>query len=72
MLILLDQGTPAPIRALLRGHEVQTAAQRGWDILKNGELLNAAEEAGFEVLVTPDKNIRHQQNLTTRKIAILV
>jgi hypothetical protein len=51
---------------------VETAWQRRWDTLKNGNLLQAAEEAGFEVLVTPDKNIRYQQNLKNYKIAIVV
>jgi hypothetical protein len=69
MFVLLDQGTPVPIRPFLVGHTVETAAQRGWDKLKNGELLGAAEGAGFEVLVTPDKNIRYQQNLALRRIA---
>jgi hypothetical protein len=45
---------------LVVGHTVETAAQRGWDKLKNGELLEVAEQSGFEVLVTPDKNIRYQ------------
>lgn len=72
MLVLFDQGTPVPLRPLLAGHTVETAGQRGWDKLKNGELLEAAEEAGFEVLVTPDKNIRYQQNLTLRRIALVV
>lgn len=72
MLILFDQATPVPIRPFLREHTVQTAAQKGWDRLKNGELLKAAEDAGFEVLVTPDKNIRYQLNLEFRKIAIVV
>ncbi len=72
MLVLFDQGTPVPMRPFLIGHIVETAAQRGWDKLKNGELLEAAEEAGFEVLLTPDKNIRYQQNLALRKIAIVV
>src|SRR5437016_7865604 len=63
MLVLFDQSTPVPIRPSLKGHTVETAWQRGWDKLKNGDLLRAAEEAGFEVLVTPDKNIRYQQNL---------
>jgi hypothetical protein len=61
MFVLFDQGTPVPIRPFLKGHTVQTTAQRGWDKLKNGELLKAAEDAGFNVLVTPDKNIRYQQ-----------
>jgi len=51
---------------------VRTAAQEGWDRLKNGDLLAAAEEAGFDILLTTDKNIRHQQNLAGRKIAIVV
>jgi hypothetical protein len=62
MLVLFDQGTPVGIRAFLRQHTVHTTAQRGWDNLRNGDLLKVAEDAGFEVLVTPDKNIRHQQN----------
>ena len=72
MLVLFDQSTPVPIRPFLKGHIVETAWQRGWDKLKNGDLLKAAEEAGFEVLVTPDKNIRNQQNLKKYKIAIVV
>jgi len=72
MLVLFDQGTPVPIRSFLVGHIVETAAQRGWDKLQNGALLQAAEEAGFAVLVTPDKNMRYQQNLAVRKIALVV
>jgi hypothetical protein len=72
MLILFDQGTPVPIRPFLKQHKVETAWQRGWDKLKNGDLLKAAEEAGFEVLVTPDKSIQHQQNLNKYTIAIVV
>lgn len=72
MLVLFDQATPVPLRPFLKGHTVQTAAQRAWDRLKNGELLKAAQDAGFEVFVTPDKNISHQQNLKTLKIAIVM
>ena len=72
MLVLFDQSTPVPIRPFLKGHAVETAWQRGWDKLKNGDLLKAAEEAGFEVLVTPDKNICYQQNLGNCTIAIVV
>jgi len=72
MRILFDQATPLPIRPYLKGHEVRTAAQLGWDQLKNGELLVAAEAGGFDVLLTTDKNIRHQQNLVGRKIAVVV
>lgn len=72
MLVLFDQSTPVPIRPFLKGHTVQTAWQRGWDKLKNGELLKAAEDAGFDVFVTSDKNILHQQNLKLYSIAIVV
>jgi len=72
MLILLDQATPVPIRPFLEGHTVRTAAQQGWDKLENGVLLNAAEEAGFDILLTTDRNMRYQQNLADRKIAIVV
>ncbi|HET6217112.1 MAG TPA: hypothetical protein VFE27_08855 [Acidobacteriaceae bacterium] len=60
MRVLFDQATPVPIRSYLKGHEIRTAAQQGWDTLKNGELLAAAEAEGFEVLLTTDKNMRYQ------------
>jgi hypothetical protein len=72
MRIIFDQATPVPIRTYLKGHTVRTAAQQGWDTLRNGDLLTAAEEAGFDVLLTTDKNMLYQQNLVGRKIAIVV
>jgi hypothetical protein len=72
MLILFDQATPVPLRPFLKGHIVRTASQQGWDRLSNGELLNAAEAAGFDVVLTTDKNMRYQQNLSSRKISVLV
>ena len=72
MLVLFDQGTPVPIRQYLTQHSVRTATQEGWATLGNGDLLTAAEVAGFEVFVTTDKNIRYQQNLAGRRIAIVV
>jgi hypothetical protein len=72
MLILFDQATPVPLRPYLPLHSVRTAAEQGWDRFKNGDLLNAAEEAGFEMLLTTDKNMHYQQNLVGRKIAVLV
>ena len=72
MRVLFDQGTPVPIRLHLQRLEVRTVAQEGWGALKNGELLAAAEAAAFDVLLTTDKNLRHQQNLSKRKIAIVV
>jgi hypothetical protein len=52
MLILFDQATPVPLRPYLKGHIVRTAAQQGWDRLKNGDLLNASEAAAFNLLLT--------------------
>lgn len=72
MLILFDHGTPAPLRLFFSDHTVKKAKDLGWDTLTNGELLKAAENAGFDVLVTPDKNIRYQQNLKVCVIAIVV
>ena len=60
------------MRQLLAQHEVATAYERGWSKLNNGELLDAAEKEGFGVLVTTDANLRYQQNLASRKIAIVV
>ena len=72
MRILFDQGTPAPLRKMLSQHEVKTAFECGWDELENGALLFAAETDGFEVFVTTDQNLRYQQNLAQRRIAIVV
>ncbi len=72
MRILLDQGTPSGTMARLTEHEVVEARELGWERISNGDLLKLAETAGFDVLITTDKNIRYQQNLTGRTIAILV
>jgi hypothetical protein len=72
MLILFDHMTPAGIARFLPGHTVTKAKDRGWDRLGNGDLLTVAEEAGFDVLVTGDKNIRYQQNLEGRRMALVV
>jgi hypothetical protein len=71
MKVLFDQGTPAPLRTSFAGHEVKTAREMGWDELRNGELLLAAE-AEFDAFVTTDQNLQYQQNLKGRKLAILV
>lgn len=71
MRILFDQGTPAPLRHALTGHHVSTAYEVGWAQLTNGDLLNAAEQS-FDALITTDRNLRYQQNLGGRRLAILV
>jgi hypothetical protein len=70
MLVLFDHGTPRGIALSLQPHTVKEAKAQGWDTLTNGELLKVAEEAGFDVLLTTDKNLRFQQNLQGRKLAI--
>ena len=72
MKVLLDQGTPAPLRRALVGHSVETAYERSWSSLQNGELIAAAETAKFEVLITTDKNLKYQQNLANRTLSIVV
>ena len=71
MRIVCDQGTPAPLRRALAGHAVATAFELGWSDLANGDLLRQAE-AQFDLLITTDQNLRYQQNLAGRRIAILV
>lgn len=71
MRILFDQGTPAPLRRVLAEHHVSIAFELGWSTLENGELLERAE-GQFDLLITTDQNLRYQQNLAGRRLAILV
>ena len=73
MKILFDQCTPRQLRKhLIPVHEVTTCAQLGWDEVQNGELINQAEAAGFELIISFDQNITYQQNLSNRKISLIV
>ena len=72
MKILFDANTPAPLARFLRGHEVVRADQLGWQGLENGALLDAAEQAGFDLLLTCDQNVQYQQNFASRKLALLI
>jgi hypothetical protein len=72
MRILFDQGTPVAIRHALKDHSVRTANEQDWSTLSNGELLRVAEEAGFEVLLTTDTSLPHQQDLKGRKLAVVI
>ena len=72
MKILFDASTPAPLARFLRGHEVVRADELGWQGLENGALLDAAEQAGFDLLLTCDQNVRYQQNFASRKLALLI
>ena len=72
MGILFDQGTPVPLRRYLTEHSVTTAYEEGWSNLSNGDLLKSAEGKGYQIFVTTDRNLRYQQNLSDRQIAIVV
>ncbi|MBU6355003.1 MAG: hypothetical protein KGQ81_08585 [Cyanobacteria bacterium REEB498] len=72
MQILFDQGTPVPLRRSLNGHIVATAYELGWSTVTNGDLIRLAEQEGYELLITTDTNLRYQQSLRSRSIAILV
>lgn len=73
MRILLDRKVPVGVRSFLAGHEVRTIVEMKWrPQIESGELLNAAETAGFDMLVTSDQNIRYQQNPKGRKLALLI
>lgn len=72
MRLLFDQGTPVPLRQYLKPHSVETAYAKGWGDIRNGDLISRAEAEGFDALITTDQNIRYQQNLTDRKISIVV
>ena len=71
MRILLDECVPLQVRNALTGHDVSSVQAMGWGGLSNGELLSLAENNGFELFIVADQNLRYQQNLTNRRIAIL-
>jgi predicted nuclease of predicted toxin-antitoxin system len=70
--LLLDENLPKGLRTLLHGHSVETAYQMGWGGLANGDLITAAEAAGFDAMLTADSNIQYQQNLVNRRLALIV
>ena len=72
MRTLLDHNIPRPLRNSLPGHDVATTAERGWDELQNGELLDRTEAEGYELLITADQQMPSQQNFTHRSIRLLV
>ena len=72
MRVLFDQGTPVPLRRFLSNHSVDTAFERGWSHLQNSELLQAIEQDGYQLLISTDQNLRYQQNLADRQLAIIV
>ena len=71
MKVLLDACVPRPLRKFLPDHTVQTAQEMGWGQLKNGALIKESESQ-FDAFLTSDQNLKYQQNITGRKLAILV
>jgi predicted nuclease of predicted toxin-antitoxin system len=72
MRVLLDEQLPRHLAREITGHDVSTVQQRGWAGFKNGELLRVAADAGFEVLVTADRNLQFQQNLSQSRMGIIL
>ena len=72
MRILFDHNVPRQLRRHLVGHDVDMAEKRGWATLVNGELLDRAEEAGYEVVITADRKMPYQQNIGSRSFALIV
>ena len=72
MKILFDQCTPVPLRKYLSGHSVNTAFECGWSQLQNGELLEISEKEGYQLLISTDQNLKYQQTLSDRHLAIIV
>ena len=72
MRILLDENAPRPLRRTLTGHDVRTVLEMAWARFSNGRLLDEAEKAGFDALITGDQNFAHQQNLAGRNIAVII
>ena len=72
MRILFDHDTPRPLRRYLTEHIVDTAYEKGWAELRNGNLLDNAERENYEIMITADQSMRYQQNLQHRRIAIIV
>jgi len=70
--VIFDNSTPAPLAAFLIGHKISMCPKLGWARMGNGELLTAAEAAGFELMISADQNLKYQQNLTKRRIALIV
>ena len=73
MRVLFDKNVPVGVRGFLPKHQVRTVVEMEWpEQLANGELLTMAEQAGFDVMVTSDQNIRYQQNLEGRRLALVI
>jgi hypothetical protein len=71
MRTLFDHDTPRPLRRFLTEHTVDTANEKGWAELRNGNLLDRAERDGYEILITADQSMRYQQNIGHRQLSVI-
>ena len=72
MRILIDEQLPRQLAPYLVGHDARTVRQESWAGLKNGALLTKAEGAGFSVFLTGDQNLEFQQNISKRRLGVVV
>ena len=72
MRVLFDQNVPRALRTLLAPHDVRTAREMGWSTLVNGLLVDAAERAGFEAIITADRSFRFHVNISARNLAVII
>jgi predicted nuclease of predicted toxin-antitoxin system len=72
MRILFDHDFPRPLRRYLTEHTIDTASEKGWAELRNGNLLDSAEREGYEIMITADQSMRYQQNIARRQVGVVV
>jgi hypothetical protein len=70
--VLLDESLPRELAAALEGHKAKTVQQEGWSSISNGELLRRAAQSGYQVFLTPDRNLQYQQNVSRAEVAVVV
>ena len=72
MRVLIDESLPRELAAAIKGHEARTVQQEGWSSISNGELLRRATQSGYQVFLTPDRNLQYQQNISRAGVAVVV
>lgn len=70
--VLIDESLPQELMIALEGHEVQSVQHEGWSGIKNGEVLRRAGSKGYDVLLTPDRALQFQQNISRARVAVVV
>lgn len=70
--VLIDESLPQELVAAIEGHEARTVQGEGWSSISNGELLRRAAQSGFQIFLTPDRNLQYQQNIPRVGVAVVV